>query len=103
MRVVLDEINPADLRLIYPEKFKELESLGIAKSYEYWKKYLIVAIDGVTHFESKKIHCNCCLEKKYKDGTVSYSHSMLCAMLVNPSQRSFCDGYRTCRLPRWCT
>lgn len=87
MRAVLDEINPTDLRLLYPEKFKELESLGIAKSYEYWKKYLIVAVDGITYFESKKIHCNCCLEKKYKDGTISYSHSMLSAMLVNPGQR----------------
>lgn len=48
MRVVLDEINPDDLRVFYPENFKELERLGITKEYEFWKKYLIVAIDGVS-------------------------------------------------------
>ena len=35
MRVVLDEINPDDLRVFYPENFKELERLGITKEYEF--------------------------------------------------------------------
>jgi hypothetical protein len=87
MRVVLDEVDPDDLRSFYPENFKELERLGITKEYEFWKKYLVVAIDGVSYFESKKIHCDCCLEKKHKDGTISYNHSMLCAMLVNPQEK----------------
>jgi hypothetical protein len=87
MRVVLDEVDPDDLRSFYPENFKELERLGITKEYEFWKKYLVVAIDGVSYFESKKIHCDCCLEKKHKDGTISYGHSMLCAMLVNPQEK----------------
>ncbi len=87
MRIVLDEINPNDLRLMYAENFKELTRLGIVKSYESWRNYLIVAVDGVTHFSSKNIHCECCLEKKHKDGTISYSHSMLCAMLVNPKEK----------------
>lgn len=87
MRAVLDEIDPDGLRSLYPGNFKELERLGITKEYEFCKKYLVVAIDGVTHFESKKIHCDCCLEKRHKDGTISYTHSMLCAMLVGPGEK----------------
>jgi len=79
MRVVLDEINPDDLRIFYPENFKELERLGITKEYEFWKKYLVVAIDGVSYFESKKIHCDCCLEKKHKDGR--FLITILCFVL----------------------
>ena len=54
MRVVLDQVNPDDIRQFYPQNFQALEDLGIIKEYEFWKKYLIVAIDGVHHFESKK-------------------------------------------------
>jgi hypothetical protein len=60
MRVVLDQVNPDDIRQFYSSNFKELERLGITKEYEFEKKYLIVAIDGVHHFESKKIHCDGC-------------------------------------------
>ena len=87
MRVVLDEVNPDDIRQFYPQNFKALEDLGITKEYEFWKKYLIVAIDGVHHFESKKIHCEGCLKKQQEDGSISYNHSMLCAMLVHPKER----------------
>ena len=51
------------------------------------EKYLIFAIDGVHHFESKKIHCESCLKKQHEDGSISYNHSMLCAMLVHPQER----------------
>ena len=33
MRVVLDEVNPYDIRQFYPSNFKELERLGITKEY----------------------------------------------------------------------
>ena len=87
MRVVLDEVNPDDIRQFYPSNVKELERLGITKEYEFEKKYLIVAIDGVHHFESKKIHCDGCVKKQHEDGNISYNHSMLCAMLVHPHER----------------
>ena len=66
MRVVLDQVNPDDIRQLYPQNFQALEDLGIIKEYEFWKKYLIIAIDGVHHFESKKIHCEGCLKSNRK-------------------------------------
>ena len=74
MRVVLDQVNPDDIRQFYPKNFKALEDLGITKEYEFWKKHPIVAIDGVHHFESKKINCEGCLKKQQEGGSISYNH-----------------------------
>ena len=87
MRKVLDLVDPNDLKAMYAENFQQLQQLGIIDAYHYYQDYLIVAIDGVTHFESKKVNCPCCLVKTHKDASVSYTHSMLCAMLVSPGQR----------------
>ena len=86
MRKILDKCDPQELRVLYATNFKELEHLGITNEYES-AGFLIIAIDGVTHFQSNHVKCPHCLEKKFKDGTISYSHSMLCAMLVNPDQK----------------
>jgi hypothetical protein len=50
MRKVLDKVSPDKLKEIYPENFKELHRLGITKAYRYYQDYLIIALDGVTHF-----------------------------------------------------
>jgi hypothetical protein len=87
MRKVLDLVNPNDLREMYAENFQQLQRLGITDAYRSYQDYLLVAIDGVTHFESKQVNCPCCLVKTHKDASISYSHSMLCAMLVKPGQK----------------
>jgi len=33
------------------------------------------------------VFCEQCLHKEHRDGRVSYSHSMLCAVLVKPNER----------------
>lgn len=87
MRKVLDEVHPDTIRKQYSDNFRQLACLGILDQYRYEQNYLLVAIDGVTHFESKKVNCACCLVKVHKDSSTSYTHSMLCAMLVNPTQK----------------
>jgi hypothetical protein len=87
MRKVLDKVDPEGIKALYTENFGQLRQLGITKEYACYKDYLVVAIDGVTHFESKHIHCKHCLEKHHKDGSVSYAHAMLCAMLVKPGHK----------------
>lgn len=87
LRKVLDEVDPASLKKLYKEHFEHLQSLGLLNAYRYYQDHLIVAIDGVSHFQSKQVHCPSCLVKTHKDGSVSYSHSMLVAMLVSPGQK----------------
>ncbi len=87
LRKVLDKLDAGRLKSFHGEHFKQLDRLGILKAYRNYGDFLVVAVDGVTHFESGKVHCPACIEKHHQDGSVSYSHSMLCAMLVKPGEK----------------
>ncbi len=90
LRSVLDTINPQFLRNLFPKKFETLRQTGLLKEFQYkigFGDYLILSCDGVQHFSSKKISCPCCCLKTYQNGTSSYHHSMLCAVLVHPNKR----------------
>jgi hypothetical protein len=87
LRKVLDKLDAKGLKALQVENFKELSRLGIVKAYRTYGDFLLVAVDGVTHFESNKVHCPACIEKHHQDRSVSYSHSMLCAMLVKPQEK----------------
>ena len=90
LRHVLDGIDPIFIRRLFPEKFTILQKSGLLEEFSYKigaLSYLIVSCDGVQHFSSKKISCNCCLKKEHQNGTCTYHHNMLCAVLVHPDKR----------------
>jgi hypothetical protein len=87
LRKVLDKVSWKSLRLEFKEQFYRLKKLGIVKDYQFFKKYILISVDGVEHYNSKKIHCDQCLKKTHKNGDVSYSHSMLCAVMVHPTEK----------------
>lgn len=87
LRKVLDKVDASRLKAFQVDHFQQLDRLGITKAYRGYKDFLVVAIDGVTHFESNQVHCPACIEQHHQDGSVSYSHSMLCAMLVKPGEK----------------
>jgi hypothetical protein len=41
-------------------------------------------MDGTGYFSSQKVHCPSCQVKEHKNGTVTYEHQMLAAVLVHP-------------------
>lgn len=86
MRNILDPVDPDLLRKSLTEQYELLKTLGIFKAYGYYQGHQIVAFDGVEHFRSENVHCDGCLCKKHRDGSVSYSHSMVCAVMVCPGQ-----------------
>ncbi len=90
LRKTLDEQPPDTIGQHFADRFKDLEATGLLTEYEYKigsSKYLIVSGDGVQHFSSKKVNCKCCLDKKHRDGSVTYHHNMLCGALVHPDKR----------------
>lgn len=87
LRTVLDQIDPTVLRELYPRGIELLSKVGVLRDYAVPGKLLICSIDGVQHFCSSKVHCPHCHVRKHKNGTVTYSHSMLGAALVHPDQR----------------
>ncbi|MEL7221133.1 MAG: transposase [Bacteroidota bacterium] len=90
LRTVLDKCENNILGDVFAERFKDLGRTGLLNEYEYHigtQKYLIVSCDGVQHFSSKRISCPCCLDKRHKDGSLTYHHNMLCSALVHPNKR----------------
>jgi hypothetical protein len=49
--------------------------------------HYLLSLDGTGYFNSHKVHCSSCCEKKYKDGTVAYYPNMLGAVLINPDYK----------------
>jgi hypothetical protein len=81
----LDNIEEGELASIQVKLINEIWSKKLEMSYRnLGSKYLQVNLDGVEHFNSKKISCPCCLERHLRDGSVQYYHSLLAAVLVHP-------------------
>lgn len=85
MRSALDPVDPKPLRASFYKLFETLNQAGVIKQYHYWKGHVIVSVDGVEHFSSTKIHCPHCTTRKHRNGTMSYHHAGLAAVVVNPA------------------
>jgi hypothetical protein len=83
MRATLDPLSPSLLRSLFAKLFSRLKETGIVKDYQYWHTTVIVSIDGVEHFSSRKIHCP---HRTHRNSTTSYHHSGLAAVLLHPEE-----------------
>lgn len=86
-RAVLD---PIDFRLLLPCFKKIFSVVQRGKLHEEFKSsdgYQLVAIDGTQYFSSKELHCDNCQEKHHENGNITYSHSMLTAVMVSPDKK----------------
>lgn len=87
LRKILDTINPDELRKGFHALFKRIRKLGLLDQYRYWRKAVVVSVDGVEHFCSKSINCKHCMQRKHRDKSVSFYHAMLSAVLVHPDKK----------------
>jgi len=84
LKKLLDGIDSQQLRNVFKRVLPYLQEHEVLDKYRFHGDYIGISIDGVHHYSSKKISCPCCLERKHRDGTTTYSHSMLSAALVHP-------------------
>lgn len=87
LRNILDGIKPTKVRKGFHDLFKRIKKLGILNKYRYWRRHIVVSVDGVEHFCSKSIHCKHCMQRNHRDGSRSYYHSMLSAAVVHPDKK----------------
>lgn len=85
LRERLDEAEPYYLQKTLNRIIGQLQRGKVLECYRYFEDYCLVSIDGSGYFTSKEIHCASCCVKQHKDGTVTYYHQMLAAVMVNPS------------------
>lgn len=84
MRAALDPVSPQPLRALFKTLVTTLKQAGVIKQYHYWPRHVLVAVDGVEHFSSTKVHCAQCTRRKHRNGTTSYHHAGLAAVLLHP-------------------
>ncbi len=87
MRERLDPVNPEHLRPAFKAVFRHLQRGKALEEMVFVEGHYLLALDGTGYFSSKEIHCDSCLEKHHRNGTVTYSHQMLGAVLVHPDKR----------------
>ena len=87
MREILDPVDPKDLRPAFKTVFRRLQRGKALEEMVFVEGHYLLALDGTGYFSSNEIHCDSCLEKHHRNGTVTYSHQMLGAALIHPDKR----------------
>jgi hypothetical protein len=88
MREILDPVEPESLRPAFTHVFRQLQRGKVLEEMVFVEGHYLVALDGTGYFSSNQIHCEACLEKHHRNGTVTYSHQMLGAALIHPDKRA---------------
>ncbi|MEM6379568.1 MAG: hypothetical protein AAF705_15285 [Bacteroidota bacterium] len=86
LRKILDGVDSMEMRKVFDKTFQYLEDQQVVSEYKIMSDSILLSIDGVHHYSSKSVKCDCCLTKKHRDGTTTYSHSMLSAAMVCPGK-----------------
>lgn len=84
LRAALDDISSSEIELLYSDFFRPLQRGKQIELFEFLDGKYLVPLDGTQYFSSKKISCNCCLEKKHKTGEKTYYHQVVAAAIVCP-------------------
>jgi hypothetical protein len=84
MRTILDDVHPDRLRPAFTDLFRQVQRGNVLEEYVFLEGCYLIALDGVEYFRSEKVHCEHCLSREHQNGTVSYYHQMLGAVIVHP-------------------
>ena len=86
-RRVVDEIETTSITGLFEKYFNLLDKNNIIDEYTVLGKYVLISIDGTGFFHSNSINCASCLQKKHKNGTMSYEHQALPAVMIHPDKK----------------
>jgi len=87
MRSILDEVAPIQIERVKRQVLLKLQESKLLEEFEYFKGWKLLLVDGVHHHSSKKVNCEHCQQRHHEDGTISYSHSMLAAVIAHPEKK----------------
>ena len=87
LRECLDQVSPQLLRPAFTNLFSLLQRGKVLENYTYLDGHYLLSIDGTGYFSSSHVHCDNCCKKQHRDGSISYYHQMLSAVLVHPEHK----------------
>ena len=86
MREILDPVDPESLCPLFKHVFRALQRGKALEEMVFVEGHYLLALDGTGYFSSQQIHCESCLERHHRNGTITYSHQMLGAALLHPDR-----------------
>jgi hypothetical protein len=87
MRDILDPVDPETLRPLFKSVFGALQRGKALEEMVFIDGHYLLALDGTVYHASQEVHCDSCLERHHRNGTVTYAHQMLGAVLLHPDRR----------------
>lgn len=87
MRTIIDGLAPIQIERVKKRVLQKLKKHGLLDEFEYFKGGKLLLVDGVHHYSSKKVKCGNCQQRNHEDGTVTYSHSMLAAIIAHTDKK----------------
>jgi len=87
MRAILDDVDPGALRPAFTAVFRQLQRGKVLEDFVFWQGHYLIACDGTTYHSSEKVCCPCCLDKKSRNGVVTYYHQLLGIAIVHPDHK----------------
>ena len=87
MRTILDDVDPQELRPAFTDVFRQLQRGKALEPVVFFQGHYLLALDGTGYFSSEKVHCPSCMEKKSRNGKITYYHQMLGGAIVHPDHK----------------
>ena len=84
LRRRLDEVRTADLGRLFRQVFQVVQKMRLWSLFQTAQGELLLVLDGTQVFSSKTIHCAHCRVAQHRDGTQTYSHQIVSAVVVHP-------------------
>jgi hypothetical protein len=88
MREILDPVSPKSLRPVFKSLFRQLQRGKALEEMVFLDGYYLLALDGTGYFSSTTIHCEACLQRVHRNGSITYYHQMLGAAIIHPDVRT---------------
>ncbi len=86
IRNILDKIDSDILLSLYQELARELQRSKKLVGFTWLKDHYLIPLDATQYYVSKNIKCDHCLITKHANGEVTYSHKVLQAAIIDPTQ-----------------
>ncbi len=92
IRKLLDPVDPQHIYPLFEQIFGALDAGGHIDAFRVKldssapeADMLLIALDGTQYHQSADIHCHQCTKTEHRDGSVSYSHTMVSPVVVTPA------------------
>src|SRR5882672_8296494 len=72
MRELLDPVSPESLRTFFTGVFRQLQRGKALEPMLFLPGYSVLALDGTGYFSSTTMHCQSCMQKVHRNGSITY-------------------------------